>query len=195
MSIDSVKELRLRTQASLRDCQKALDEAGGDLEKAVKLLRARGQSIAEQKAGRVASAGTVAAYVHGNGVLGVLVELRCETDFVARSEQFKALAHDLALHIAAAAPRYKTKEDIPQEVIEEEKQIIVQEFEKSGKPAHIIDKIAEGKISALAKEIVLLEQPFVKNPDQTVTELIAEAVGKFGEKIEIGHFARITAGE
>ncbi|OHA48147.1 MAG: translation elongation factor Ts [Candidatus Terrybacteria bacterium RIFCSPHIGHO2_01_FULL_48_17] len=195
MNIALVKELRARTQASLSDCQRTLQEAGGDLEKAIKLLRTRGKTIAAQKMGRTASSGIIEAYIHGTGALGVLVELRTETDFVARSEQFKALAHDLALHIAAAAPHYMHREDIPREIIDEEKKIIAQEFEKSGKSSQVIEKIAEGKIAALAKEIVLMEQEFVKNPDQTVSEVIAEAVGKFGEKIEIGRFARIAVGE
>lgn len=195
MSIDLVKQLREKTQASLADCRKALEEAGGDIEEAAKLLRTRGQAIAAQKAGREAAQGTIAAYVHGNGAIAVLVEVRCETDFVARSPQFQEFAHNIALHIAASNPKYLAKDNIPQEIVDDEKRLIIQEFSKSGKSAQVIEKIAEGKISALAREIALLEQPFVKNPDQTIAETIAEAIGKFGEKIEIGQFVRFAIGE
>jgi elongation factor Ts len=190
VSLDLIKKLRERTQASFADCRAVLEETGGDLEEAVKLLRVRGAAIAEKRAAREAKAGIIEAYVHGNAQIGVLVDLRAETDFVARSPQFRALAHDLALHIAAANPRYLKPEDIPEDVRTEERRLIEQQFAASGKPPQVLEKIIEGKLAALAKEICLLEQPFVKDPDRTVRNILEEAVAKFGEKIEVARFTR-----
>ena len=191
ISLDQIKELRERTQASFADCKVVLEETGGDIEEAVKRLRVRGADIAEKREGHEANAGVIDAYIHSNGKIGVLVDLRTETDFVAKTEEFKALAHDVALHIAAANPRYLKPEDIPEEVREEEKRLIAQQFADSGKPPEIVGKIVEGKLQSMAKDICLLPQPFVKDPDKTVQNVIDEAVAKFGEKIEIAHFARL----
>lgn len=185
-----IKALRERTQASFADCRTALEETRGDVEEAAKRLRIRGAAIAEKRGDRETNAGIIEAYVHTNSKIGVLVDLRSETDFVARSDEFKKLAHDLALHVAAARPRYLSAEDIPEEVREEEKRLIAQQFAGSGKPPQVLEKIVEGKLQALSKEICLLEQPFVKDPDKTVQNLLEEAVAKFGEKIQIAGFSR-----
>lgn len=192
ISLDLIKELRARTQASFADCRTALEEAGGDLDEAAKRLRIRGAAIAEKRGAREAGAGTIEAYVHGNGKIGVLVELRTETDFVARSEEFKRLAHDLALHVAAANPQYRSPEEIPDAVRAEEKRLIEQQFAGSGKPPQVIEKIVAGKIEALAKDICLLSQPFVKNPDATVQDVLDEAVARFGERVTVARFSRFA---
>ena len=194
-SVEMLKDLRAKTNASLADCKKVLKETRGDVEKAEKLLKTRGLIVAEKKSGRTAKEGSIASYIHSNGKIGVLVELHCETDFVARAPEFKQLAHDLALHIAAAAPKYVSGQDIPNEILEEEKRIISEEFVKSGKPQQIIDKIVSGKLTALEAEITLLGQPFVKDPSRTVRQIITEAIAKFGEKIEVGRFTRLTLGQ
>jgi len=194
-SVEMLKDLRAKTNASLADCKKVLKETRGDVEKAEKLLKTRGLTVAEKKSGRTAKEGSIASYIHSNGKIGVLVELHCETDFVARAPEFKQLAHDLALHIAAAAPKYVSGQDIPNEILEEEKRIISEEFVKSGKPQQIIDKIVSGKLTALEAEITLLGQPFVKDPSRTVRQIITEAIAKFGEKIEVGRFTRLTLGQ
>lgn len=190
VTLDLIKELRARTQASFADCRTALEEAGGDLDEAAKRLRLRGAAIAEKRGDRDAGAGIIDTYVHGNGKIGVLLELRTETDFVARSEEFKRLAHDLALHIAAANPQYRTPEEIPEAVRVEEARLIEQQFMESGKPPQVIEKIVAGKIDALAKDICLLSQPFVKDPAKTVQDILDEAVAKFGEKITVRRFVR-----
>jgi len=194
-SVEILKDLRAKTNASLADCKKVLEETHGDVEKSEKLLKTRGLAVAEKKLGRTAREGDIASYIHSNGKIGVLVELYCETDFVARAPEFKQLAHDLALHIAASAPKYVSRQDIPNEILEEEKRIISQDFAKSGKPQQIIDKIVSGKLTALEAEITLLGQPFVKDPDRTVQQVITEAIAKFGEKIAVGRFTRLTLGQ
>ena len=194
-SVEILKDLRAKTNASLADCKKVLEETRGDMEKAEKLLKTRGLAIAAKKSGRTAREGTIASYIHSNGKIGVLVELHCETDFVARAPEFKQLAHDLALHIAASAPKYVSGQDIPNEILEEEKRIISQDFAKSGKPQQIIDKIVLGKLTALEAEITLLGQSFVKDPNRTVQQVITEAIAKFGEKIEVGRFTHLILGQ
>ena len=191
ISIDLIKELRARTQASFADCREVLEETSGDIEEAAKRLRMRGAAIAEKRGSRDTNAGIVEAYVHSNAKIGVLVDLRSETDFVARSDEFKKLAHDLALHIAAAKPRFLSASDIPEDVLAEEKRLVTQQFQGSGKPPQVVEKIVLGKIQSLGKEICLLEQPFVKDPAKSVKSLLDEAVAKFGESIKIAAFSRL----
>src|SRR5690625_2393135 len=192
ISAKQVNELRQKTGAGLMDCKKALTEAGGDLAKAETLLRKKGVATAEKKAGRATSEGLIESYIHLGGKVGVLVELNCETDFVAKTEDFKALARDICLQIAAAAPICVSREDVPAEDVEKEKEIAVSQLE--GKPAHAIEKIVQGKLDKYLSGIVLLEQPFVKNPDQTVRDLINEMVTKLGENIVIRRFTRYQIG-
>lgn len=195
ITIEMIKELRDKTQASLSDVKKVLEETDGDIEEAAKQLRVRGAAIAEKRGDRAANAGVVDAYIHSNGKVGVLLDLRTETDFVANTDEFKALAHDLALHIAAAGPRYVRPDDIPEEVVAEEKRLITEQYADSGKPAEIIEKIVDGKVRSLGEEIALLPQAFVKNPDKTIQDVLDEAVAKFGEKITVARFTRFEVGE
>lgn len=190
-----VKELREKTGAGMMDCKRALTEAEGDLERASELLREKGLASAAKKAGRVASEGIVEAYIHGGGRIGVLVEVNSETDFVAKNQEFKDFVHDVAMHIAAAAPQYVRREDVPANVVEHEKEILKQQTLNEGKPANIVDKIVEGRIDKFFKEICLLEQPFVKNPDQTVENLLKETIAHIGENISIRRFSRFVVGE
>lgn len=194
VTLDQIKELRDRTQASFSDVKKVLEETGGDIDEAAKQLRVRGAAIAEKRGDRDANAGVIEAYIHGNGKIGVLLDLRTETDFVANTDDFKALAHDIALHIAASAPRYVSPDEIPEDVKVEEKRLITQQFADSGKPAEIIERIVEGKLKSLAEEITLLPQSFVKNPDKTIQDILDEAVSRFGEKITIKAFTRMEIG-
>ena len=194
VSVQQIKELREMTQASFADCKNVLEETDGDIEEAAKQLRVRGAAIAEKRGGREANAGVIDAYIHVNGTIGVLVDLRSETDFVANTEEFKALAHDIALHVAASAPRYVSPEDIPEEVTQEEKRLITQQFADSGKPPEIIEKIVTGKLKSMAQEIALLSQAFVKDPDKTIQDVVDEAVAKFGEKIYVKRFERFEIG-
>ena len=194
VTLAMIKELRDMTQASFADCKKILEEVDGDVEEAAKQLRVRGAAIAEKRGDRAANAGVIDAYVHANGKIGVLLDLRTETDFVANTDEFKALAHDIALHIAAAAPRYVSAEDIPEDVIEEEKRLITQQYADSGKPADIVAKIVDGKVRSLGEEIALLPQTFVKDPDKTIQTILDEAVAKFGEKITVNGFTRMEIG-
>ena len=195
ITIEMIKELRDKTQASLSDVKKVLEETDGDIEEAAKQLRVRGAAIAEKRGDRAANAGVVDAYIHSNGKVGVLIDLRTETDFVANTDEFKALAHDLALHIAASSPRYVSPDDIPEEVRAEEKRLITEQYADSGKPAEIVEKIVDGKIRSLGEEISLLPQTFVKNPDKTIQDVLDEAVAKFGEKISVARFTRFEVGE
>lgn len=190
ISAQQVNELRQLSGASMMECKKALEESGGDTEKAYTILKSKGKLIAEKKSARTTASGIVASYIHGNQRVGVLLELRSETDFVARNPEFGAMAHDLCLHIAAANPRFVKTEDVPENVLEDERTIFRQEFEKTGKPAQIVDQMVGGKIEKHLDEICLLRQAFVKNPDQTVKEFIEEHIAKFGENIEVGRFVR-----
>ncbi len=195
ISAKEVAELRARTGAGMMDCRNALLEAGGDLQKAIDILRAKGIAKAEKRAGRGASEGLIGSYVHFNGKVGVLVEVNCETDFVARTEEFKSLVRDLALHIASADPIAVRIEDVPQEVIERERAIYRQQAAESGKPEAVWDKIVEGKLKKFYSERVLLEQPFVKDDTQTVGQLVKSVSGKVGENIVVRRFVRFALGE
>ena len=190
-----VKELRERTQAGMMDCKKALNETEGDMEKAVAYLREKGLAAAAKKAGRVAAEGCVESYIHMGGKIGVLVEINCETDFVAKTDTFKALCHDVALQIAAANPLYISKEDVPAAALEAEKEILRNQALNEGKPEKIVDKMVEGRISKYYTENCLLEQVFVKNPDITVGTLVNEATLASGEKISVRRFVRYECGE
>lgn len=190
-----VKELRERTAAPMLDCKKMLEEAGGDIEKAIDLLRKKGLASAAKKAGRVAADGAVSSYIHAGGKIGVLVEVNCETDFVARTDEFQELVRDIAMHIAAADPRYVRREEVTQKDLDREREIFREQTLASGKPANIVDKIVEGKMGKFFSEAVLLEQAFVKNPDQKVADLIAEKMAKIGENIQVRRFARYVLGE
>jgi len=190
-----VKELREKTGAGMMDCKKALTETNGDMEKAIDYLREKGLAAASKKAGRIAAEGLVEAYIHMGGRIGVLVEVNCETDFVAKTDEFKELARDIAMHIAASRPEYVRREDIPEEVLEHERKLYRQIALNEGKPEKIIDKIVEGKIDRFIKEVCLLEQPFVKDPDITVGELITSKIAKIGENITVRRFARFERGE
>jgi len=186
-----VKELRDRTLASMADCKKALEESGGDFAKAEEILRRRGKQVAEKRAGKEATQGIVECYVHSNKKIGVLIELNCETDFVAKNETFKELAHDIALHVASMDPQYLDVQDIPQDLLAKKKNEFAEELNNSGKPQAVQDQIIEGKLKKFSEEISLLEQPFVKNPEQKVKDLVSEYMGKIGEKIKIGRFVRL----
>ncbi len=190
-----VKELRERTGAGMMDCKAALVETGGDLEKAVEYLREKGLAKAAKKAGRTAAEGLVESYIHLGGRIGVLVEVNCETDFVAKTDDFKALVKDIAMHIAASKPEYVSREDVPESVIEHERQIYRQQMLNEGKPEKIVDKIVDGKIDKFFEEVCLLDQAFVKDTDKTVGQLITEKVSQIGENIVIRRFARFERGE
>jgi elongation factor Ts len=190
-----VKELRERTGAGMMDCKNALNECKGDMETAVDTLRKKGLAAAAKKAGRITAEGAVASYIHAGGKIGVLVEINCETDFVARTDQFQELVRDIAMHIAAAEPRVVRREEVTADLLEREQAIFRDQALASGKPANVVEKIVAGKIEKYYSEFVLLEQPFVKNPDQTVAQLIAEKVAKIGENIQVRRFARFKLGE
>ena len=194
ISAAQVKELRDRTGAGMMECKNALKESDGDVEKAIDFLRSRGAAKAAKRAAREASEGTVASYVHMGGKIGVLLELNCETDFVAKNEQFLALARDLAMHVAAAAPSAVSREQIDDETIERERNVYREQVRESGKPEHIWDKIVDGKLDKFYQEAALLEQPYIKEPDKTVSELITEVSARTGEKIEVGRFTRFAIG-
>lgn len=190
-----VKELRERTGAGMMDCKKALEATNGDIEKAIDELRTKGLAKAAKKAGRVASEGLVVSYIHGGGRIGVLVEVNCETDFVAKTDEFKQLAYDIAMQIAAANPEYLNRESVPEEVINHEKEVLRAQALEEGKPEKIIDKMVEGRLEKFYKENCLLEQEFIKDPDKTVQELIHEHIAKMGENITVRRFVRYEVGE
>lgn len=189
-----VKDLRDKTQAGMMDCKKALEKTDGDMEKAVDLLRQKGLAVAAKRAGRATSEGVIETYIHAGGKLGVMVELGCETDFVAKNDDFREFARDMAMHIAAVNPVAISREDIPAEVVSREKEIYVQQALDSGKPEAIVEKMVGGKIEKYLAEIALLEQKYVKNPDLTIQDLLNELVGKMGENISIKKFARFQVG-
>ena len=194
ISPKDVSELRARTGAGMMDCKRALEEAGGDMDKAAEILRKKGIAKAEKRAGRVASQGLVVSYIHHNQQVGVLLELNSETDFVARNEAFSQLARDIALHIASADPIGVTPEDVPAELLERERRIAEEQVAAEGKPENIRPKIVEGKLKKFVAERTLLEQPYVRNDKITVGELIKEASGKLGETISVRRFARFQIG-
>ena len=190
-----VKELREKTNAPMMDCKHALTESKGDIEGAIVILRKKGVATAAKKATRATSEGTVTSYIHAGGKIGVLVEVNCESDFVARTEDFKTLVHDIAMHIAATDPRYIRKEDVSADAFEKEKDIYRAQAAQTGKPAPVIEKIVEGKMGKFYEEVCLYEQPFIKDQTMTVHQLIATVVGKLGENISVRRFARFKVGD
>ena len=193
ISASMVKELRERTGAGMMDCKKALVDANGDAEKAVELLRERGLAKAAKKAGRIATEGIVDAYIHGGGRIGVLVEVNIETDFAAKNEEFRAFVKDIAMQIAAMNPQYVRREEVPQEVIDREKEILKTQAMNEGKPEHIAEKMVAGRIEKFFNEVCLLEQPFIKDNDKTVEEVLKEKIALIGENINIRRFAEEVA--
>lgn len=190
-----VKELRERTQAGMMDCKKALVECKGDMDKAIEFLREKGLAANAKKAGRIAAEGMVDSYIHMGGKIGVLLEVNCETDFVANTDAFKALCHDLALQIAASNPLFVSKDEVPSENLAKEREILRVQALNEGKPEKIVDRMVEGRIEKYYKEVCLLEQPFVKNPDITVQALVNETALASGEKISVRRFTRYERGE
>ena len=195
ISAKDVKILRDRTGAGMMDCKKALMDTGGNLEEAIDLMRASGAAKAAKRAGKVAGEGTIGTYLHFDNRVASMVELNCETDFVANTDDFKGLARDISLHIASQAPVGISDQDIPSDLVDREKKVYEEQVKEEGKPDHIADKIVEGKLRKFFEENTLLAQPFVKNPDQTIEELITEVAAKTGEKIEIARFVRMKVGE
>jgi elongation factor Ts len=195
ISAKDVKELRDRTGAGMMECKNALTEAKGDKEGAIDILRARGAAKAAKRAEREAKEGSIGSYIHMGGRIGVMVEVGCETDFVARNDAFQQLVRDIAMHVAAAAPVALRREDFPAELVERERGVYREQMRESGKPENIWDKIVDGKMEKFYAEQALLEQPFVKNPDITVGQLVTEVSSKTGEKIEVRRFTRYALGE
>src|SRR6059058_5977489 len=195
ISAAQVKELRDKTGAPMMDCKQALTEAKGDFEQAVVVLRKKGVSVAAKKATRVTSEGSVAQYIHAGGKIGVLVEVNCESDFVARTEDFKELVHDIAMHIAASDPKFVRKEDVTPEDFAREKDIYRSQAAATGKPPQVVEKIVEGKMSKFYEEVCLYEQPFIKDQTVSIAQLIATKIGKLGENIAVRRFSRFKVGE
>lgn len=195
ITADLVKKLREKTGVGLMDCKEALKNADGDMEKAIEYLREKGLAKLQQRMGKVASEGVIASYIHTGGKIGTMVEVNCETDFVANTKEFQEFSKDLAMQITASNPLYVKREDIPEEVKEKEKNIYRKQAIESGKPEKILDKIAEGKLEKFYQEVCLIEQPFIKNQDITVKELLEELIVKMGEKILVNRFVRFQLGE
>jgi len=195
VSASLVKELRERTGAGMMDCKKALTETGGDLEKASEYLREKGLAAAAKKAGRIAAEGRVEAYIHGAGRIGVLVEINCETDFVAKTDEFKNFTKDIAMQIAASKPDFVRREDMPADFIAKEREILRAQALNEGKPEKIVEKMVDGRLEKYYKEVCLLEQPFIKDPDITVGQLLTEKISKIGENITVRRFTRYEMGE
>ena len=195
VSANMVKELREKTGAGMMDCKKALAETGGDFQKALDYLRQKGLATAAKRAGRVASEGRVGSYIHAGGKIGVMVEVNCETDFVAKTDDFQAFAKDVAMHIAASNPSYIRREEVTADVLEREKEIYRAQARDAKKPEKVMEKIVEGKLEKFYGEVCLLEQAFVKDPDITIQDLLNGLIGKLGEKIEIRRFTRYQVGE
>src|SRR5712664_603166 len=195
ISATQVKDLREKTGAPMMDCKQALTEAKGDMEQAVVVLRKRGVSVAAKKATRVTSEGSVASYIHAGGKIGVLLEVNCESDFVARTEDFKEMVHDIAMHIAASDPKFVRKEDVTSEAYEREKDIYRAQAAATGKPPQVVEKIVEGKMSKFYEEVCLYEQPFIKDQTISIGQLIATKIGKLGENIAVRRFARFKVGD
>jgi elongation factor Ts len=195
VTAQQVKELRERTGAGMMDCKSALVEAEGDLERAAEILRKRGLAAAAKKASRVAAEGAVGSYIHAGGKIGVLVEVNCETDFVARTDEFQQLVRDIAMHVAASDPRYLSRDEVTEEVLAKEREIFRQRALDEGKPENVVDRIVEGRLGKFYADAVLLEQPFVKDPDKTVEEMITEKIATIKENIRVRRFARYQLGE
>ncbi len=190
-----VKELRDKTNAGMMDCKQALKETGGDLDQAIDFLRQKGLLTARKRAGRATKEGQVHSYIHAGGKLGVLVEVNCETDFVAKNEQFEALVHNVAMHIAASNPVCLDPESLPQDVLAKEREIFKAQALEMGKPENVVEKIVEGRVKKFYSEVCLLEQPYVKDPDRTIRDLLNEAIAAIGENINIRRFVRFQLGE
>jgi len=195
IDVSSLRDLRQKTGAGIMDCKRALTETRGNIEKAIEFLRQKGLARAAKRAGRTANEGLIGSYIHPGGRIGVLVEVNCETDFVARTQEFKEFVKDISMQIAAADPQYLTREDIPQEVIQKEKHILRMQALEMGKPEKVVDRIVEGRMERFFSEVCLLEQAYVKDPDQTVRDLLNSLTGKIGERISIRRFARYQLGE
>ncbi len=195
ISAKDVKDLREKTGAGMMDCKKALTETNGDVEKAIEFLRKQGMADAAKKAGRIASEGMVHAYIHGEGRIGVMLEVNCETDFVARTDKFKGFVNDVALHIAAANPRWLSRDEVNQAAMDKERAFLTEQAKESGKPENIIEKMVEGRMSKFYQENCLLDQGFVKNPDQTVGDLVKSMIADIGENISVRRFTRYELGE
>jgi len=190
-----VKELRDKTGAGIMDCKEALSASQGSVEDAVDYLRKKGLQAAAKRSSKVTREGVIGAYIHGGGRIGVLVEVNCETDFVARTDEFQELVHDIALHVAASNPLYVSRQEIPQEVLERERHILEEQARAAGRPPHILPKIVEGRLEKYYQEVCLLDQPFVKDPDSTVEGLIKAKIARTGENIAVSRFARFALGE
>ena len=190
-----VKELRERTGAPMMQCKTVLQEVGGSIDDAIEALRKKGLAAAAKKAGRVAAEGAVGSYIHAGGKIGVLVEVNCETDFVARTDEFQQLVRDVAMHVAAAEPRFVRQEEVTPDVLASEREIYSEQVRASGKPENLVDRIVDGKMKKFFSETVLVEQPFIKNPEQTVGQMISEKIAKIGENIQIRRFERYKLGE
>jgi len=195
VSMEDIKKLRTMTGAGMMDVKKTLEETGGDIERAATLLRERGIAKAAKKADREAKEGFVGSYIHHNGKIATLVELNCETDFVARNETFQALARDIAIHIAMANPLYKSRDDVPAEAVEAERTVLTEQAKAEGKPENVVAKMVEGRLNKFYAEVCLLEQPFIRDDKKTIEQLLKEAVATMGENIQVGSFYRIAIGE
>lgn len=195
VSAQQVSQLRQQTGAGIMDCKKALSEENGDIDKAVDWLRKKGLSAAAKKSGRIASEGMVSSYIHGGGKIGVMLEVNCETDFVGRNVDFQQFVKDVAMHIAAAQPLYVHRDEVPEAEVAREREILAAQAKESGKPDNVVEKMVDGRIGKWFKDICLLDQPFVKNPDQTIEQLVNEKVATIGEKISVRRFVRWQLGE
>ncbi|WP_284639095.1 translation elongation factor Ts [Paenibacillus silviterrae] len=195
VSAAAVKELREKTGAGMLDCKKALEEANGDLTKASEILREKGLAAAAKKSDRIATEGMIESYIHAGGKIGVLVEVNSETDFVAKNEQFRTFVRDVALHIAASNPKYLRRDEVPQEALDKEREILTNQALNEGKPEKIVEKIVEGRLSKYYEEYCLLEQPFIKDPDKSVEEVLKEKIATIGENLSIRRFVRFELGE
>ena len=195
ITADQVKQLRDKTGAGMMECKGALTEANGDMEEATTLLRKRGLAQAAKRAGRATAQGIIGSYIHLAGRIGVLVEVNCESDFVARTEDFSSLVREVAMHIAAAEPKWVRREDVPADAVEKEKSIYRAQMENSGKPANVLDKIIEGKLGSFYSQFVLLDQPSIRDPNVSMSQVIAQASAKTGENIQISRFVRFRVGE
>ena len=194
-SANQIKELRAMTGAGFLDCKKALENTQGDLDKAVDMLREKGLSAAAKKSGRITAEGAVGSYIHGNGKIGVMLELNCETDFVAKTDDFQNLVRDIAMHIAASNPKFITQAEVEPEVVERERQVLINQAINEGKKPEIAEKVVAGRLEKFIKEICLMDQQFVKDQDLTVSELVKQKIAKFGENITVRRFARFEMGE
>ena len=195
ITANMVSDLRARTGAGIMDCKNALAETGGDLEAAIDILRKTGAAKAAKKAGRTTSQGLVHSYIHEGGKIGVLIEVACETDFVARNDDFQGLVHDLAMHVAAAAPESVSRDDMPPDALDRERKFVTEQARESGKPEAVVEKMVEGRMNKFFAESVLLEQEFVKDPDKKVEDLVKEAIARIGENIQVRRFVRYQLGD